>query len=103
MKAYKGFNKNMACRGFQYEEGKEYETDKAICCKSGFHACEMPLDVFRYYAPSKSIYHEVEQYGDISKDDKDTKISSTKIKIGAKIGIAEIVKAQKLKELTEKK
>ena len=94
MKTYKGFNKDMTCRGFQYEDGKEYETDSAICCQSGFHACEMPLDVFKYYAPSKSIYHEVEQYGDISKDDNDTKISSTKIKIGAKIGIAGIVKAQ---------
>ena len=94
MKTYKGFNKDMTCRGFQYEDGKEYETDSAICCQSGFHACEMPLDVFKYYAPSKSIYYEVEQYGDISKDDNDTKISSTKIKIGAKIGIAGIVKAQ---------
>ena len=94
MKTYKGFNKDMTCREFQYEEGKEYTTDKAELCKSGFHACEMPLDVFKYYAPSKSIYHEVEQYGDISKDDNDTKISSTKIKIGAKIGIAGIVKAQ---------
>lgn len=47
MKTYKGFNKDMTCRGFQYEEGKEYKTDEAVCCQSGFHACEMPLDVFK--------------------------------------------------------
>ena len=94
MKTYKGFNKDMTCIGFQYEEGKEYETNEAVCCQSGFHACEMPLDVFKYYAPSQSVYHEVEQYGDISRDNEDTKISSTNIKIGAKIGVAGIVKAQ---------
>lgn len=94
MKTYKGFNKDMTCRGFQYEEGKEYETDEAVCCQSGFHACEMPLDVFKYYAPSQSVYCEVEQYGDVSRGDEDTKISSTNIKIGAKIGVAGIVKAQ---------
>lgn len=94
MKTYKGFNKDMTCRGFQYEEGKEYETDEAVCCQSGFHACEMPLDVFKYYAPSQSVYCEVEQYGNISRVSEDTKISSTNIKIGAKIGVAGIVKAQ---------
>ena len=94
MKTYKGFNKDMTCIGFQYEEGKEYETNEAVCCQSGFHACEMPLDVFKYYAPSQSVYCEVEQYGDISRDGEDTKISSTNIKIGAKIGVAGIVKAQ---------
>lgn len=53
MKAYKGFNKDMTCRGFQYEEGKTYETDKAELCKEGFHACENPLDCFNYYAPER--------------------------------------------------
>ena len=60
VKAYKGFDKDMKCRGFQYEEGKTYETDEAELCKSGFHACESPLDCFRYYEPAKSVYHEVE-------------------------------------------
>lgn len=46
MKTYKGFNKNMTCRGFQYEEGKEYKTEKAVACETGFHACEYPLDCF---------------------------------------------------------
>ncbi len=83
----------MTCRGFQYEEGKEYEEDKAEVCACGFHACEYPLDVFSHYPPSKSVFHEVEQSGVISKQSDGTKISSTKIKIGASISIAGIVKA----------
>ena len=94
IKGYKGFNKDMMCRGFQYEEGKEYETDKAEVCEKGFHACEYPLDCFSYYSPSESVYHEVEQSGEISrKKGEDTKIASTKIKIGAKLSIAGIVQA----------
>ena len=94
MKTYKGFNKDMTCRGYQYEEGKEYETNEpVICCNSGFHACEYPLDCFGYYAPSESVYHEVEQSGEISKDTSGTKVASSKIKIGAAISIAGLVKA----------
>ena len=94
MKTYKGFNKDMTCRGFQYEEGKEYETNEPVsCCSSGFHACEYPLDCFGYYAPNESVYHEVEQSGEISKDIDDTKVASSKIKIGAAISIAGLVKA----------
>ena len=93
IKAYKGFNKDMTCRGFQYEEGKEYETENAIACNEGFHACEYPLDVFRYYNPVESVFHEVEQSGDVDRDNEDTKICSTKIKIGTSINIAGIVKA----------
>lgn len=47
MKTYKGFNPDMTCRAFKYKQGEEYETDTAVCCQSGFHACEMPLDVFK--------------------------------------------------------
>ena len=93
IKSYKGFNKDMTCKGFQYEEGKEYETEKAECCETGFHACEYPLDCFSHYAPNGSVYHEVEQDGDIDRKDDGTKIASTKIKIGARISIAGIVKA----------
>lgn len=94
IKGYKGFNKDMTCREFQYEEGKEYETDKAEVCEKGFHACEYPLDCFSYYSPSESVYHEVEQSGEISsKKGEDTEIASTKIKIGAKLSIAGIVQA----------
>ena len=93
MKAYKGFNENMTCRDFQYEEGKSYETEKAKCCETGFHACEYPLDCFRYYSPNKAVFHEVEMDGKIDHHDEDTKVSATKIKIGAKLDIAGMVKA----------
>ena len=93
MKAYKGMNADMTCRGFHYEIGKEYETDTAEVCESGFHACEYPLDVFSYYQPAGNRFFEVEQSGELSKSDDDTKVSSTKIKIGAEINIAGLVKA----------
>ena len=93
IKSYKGFNKDMTCRGFQYEEGKEYKEDKAIDCKAGFHGCEYPLDVFNYYPPSTSVYHVVEQSGEISKDSYDSKIASTEIKVGARVGIRGLVEA----------
>ena len=93
MKTFKGFNKDMTCRGFQYEEGKEYEEKQAVACKSGFHACEYPLDCFDYYSPNESVYRVVEQNGKISKHSDNTKVASTKIKIGAEINIAGLVKA----------
>ena len=94
IKSYKGFDKNLKCRDFQYEIGKEYETDGAIrACSNGFHACEAPLDVFNYYPPSSSRYCEVEQSGEIDKDTGDTKVASSRIKIGAEIGIPGLIKA----------
>ena len=93
IKTYKGFNKDMKCRDFQYEEGEEYETREAEVCSCGFHACEHPLDCFNYYSPSESIYHEVEQSGKISKESNDSKIASTKIKIGARLSISGLVEA----------
>ncbi|MCR1905156.1 DUF7666 domain-containing protein [Intestinimonas butyriciproducens] len=90
---YKGMDANMQCRGFQYEVGKEYETDEAVACKTGFHACEYPLDVINYYAPAESRYAVVEQSGKISKSGEDTKVASTKIKIVAEIGLAGLVEA----------
>ena len=93
MKTYKGFNKDMTCRGFHYEEGKEYEISGDVkCCENGFHACEDPLDCFNYYAPGQSVYHEVEQSGEISRNnDGESKVASSKIKIGARLDIAKIV------------
>jgi hypothetical protein len=93
IKSYKGFNKDMTCKGFQYEEGKEYEESNALVCENGFHACEYPLDCFSYYSPSESVYHEVEQSGKLSKESCDTKVASAKIKIGAKLSIAGLVEA----------
>ena len=80
IKGYKGFNKNMTCRGFQYEEGKTYKEDeKPDCCNNGFHFCEYPLDCFSYYNPAESVFHEVEGIGEIDKDNDDTKIATNKI------------------------
>lgn len=65
MRAFKGFNKDLTCRGYQYEEGKEFHTERAECCDTGFHACEYPLDCFGYYDPAHSVYHEVELSGEM--------------------------------------
>jgi hypothetical protein len=93
MKAYKGFNKDMTCRDSKYKEGGEYETGKAKLCESGFHACENPLDCLNYYSPNDGcVYHEVEVSGDIEKADDDSKVAATRIKIGARLSIAGIVK-----------
>ena len=95
LKTFKGFDKNLQCRDFQYEIGKEYETSEPVkACDSGFHACERPLDVFAYYPPSTSRYCEVEQSGDIDRRGDDSKVASGRIKIGAEIGIPGLVKAQ---------
>ena len=94
MKAYKGFDENMRCRGFQFEEGKTYHEEKAKLCGSGFHACESPLDVFNYYRPGeKSIYREVELEDLTDEHDSDSKRCGKTIKIGAAIGIKGLVKA----------
>ena len=94
IKSYKGFDKDLKCRGFQYEIGKEYEEPEANVCRAGFHACERPLDVFNHYYPVNSRFCEVEQSGELSRDTDDSKVASTKIKIGAEIGIPGLVKAQ---------
>ena len=93
MKAYKGFNKDMTCRGFQFEEGKTYETDEAKLCEKGFHACENPLDCFGYYAPGESEYHEVEIDDNGERNSDDTKVVGKKITIGAKLDVFGICKA----------
>ena len=96
--SYKGFDKDLKCHGgFQYEVGKEYEQDSAKVCDHGFHACEMPLHVFNHFAPGAgSRYCVVEQSGEISRkqEEVDSKLASSKIKIGAEIGIPSLVKAQ---------
>ena len=93
IKSYKGFNKDMTCRGFQYEEGKEYEEETADACRSGFHACEYPLDCLNYYSPNTSVYHEVEQSGEFDRGEDDSKVASTKIKVGVRLDVAGLVKA----------
>ena len=93
IKAFKGFDKNMQCRGFQFEEGKEYEEEKASLCESGFHACENPLDTFSYYKPGDgSIYRSVEL--DAAEETEfDSKRCGKRIRIGAILSVMDICKA----------
>ena len=93
--AYKGFDKDLKCRGFQYEVGKEYKQEGKIkCCNNGFHACEFPLDVFRYYAPGENCrYCTVTQSGETDKEKDDSKVASSKIHIETEIGLDGIIKA----------
>ena len=94
MKAYKGFNRDMTCRGFQFEKGKTYEHQGEVeLCESGFHACEDPLDCMRYYDPCESVYHEVELDGVSDERKEDTKVVGKKIRIGARMSMKSIVKA----------
>ena len=100
--AYKGFEKDMKCRGFQYEVGKEYEQDDASVCNYGFHACENPLDVLDYYSDIDGKYCIVESSGKIDKDEDGKKFASSRIKIVAEIGFVGLFKAgiEWLKEVT---
>ena len=103
IKSYKGFDKNLKCRDFQYEIGKEYEMDGEIrVCKRGFHACESPFEVFDHYSMIGSRFCEVEQDGNISKEDRGTKICSSKIKIKAELKLADMINlgVEWLKEIT---
>ena len=92
MKCYKGFDKDLRCKDFQYEIGKEYETERAEICEEGFHACEFPLDVLRHYNPADSRFCEVELDANEQTRD-DSKRVGKKIKIGAEIGLSGLVKA----------
>ena len=103
IKSYKGFDKNLKCRDFQYEIGKEYEMDGEIkVCSRGFHACESPLEVFDHYSMIGSRFCEVEQDGNISKEDRGTKICSSKIKIKAELKLAYMINlgVEWLKDIT---
>ena len=103
IKSYKGFDKNLKCRDFQYEIGKEYEMDGEIrVCNRGFHACESPFEVFDHYSMIGSRFCEVEQDGNISKEDRGTKICSSKIKIKAELKLADMINlgVEWLKEIT---
>ena len=72
--------------------GKEFHTERAECCDTGFHACEYPLDCFGYYDPAHSVFHEVELSGEMDKSGDNTKVCATDIKIGARLSIAGLVK-----------
>ena len=92
IKSYKGFDKDMKCRDFQYEVGKEYNMDGEIkCCNRGFHACKSPLEVWDYYDMLNSRFAEVEQSGKIDEEEKSTKVCSSHIKIKAELKLADII------------
>lgn len=93
MKACKGFDKDLKCRGFQYEVGKEYEQGSAELCRKGFHACENPLDTFRYYGPTDSRYCEVDVADNGERNGDDSKVCGKHIKIGAEIGLKGVINA----------
>jgi hypothetical protein len=94
IKGYKGFDQDLKCLDFQYEVGGEYEHEGEVaCCKSGFHFCEYPLDVFGYYPPASSRYCEVEGTGKIGRDNDDSKVACSKMKVKAEIGLIELIKA----------
>lgn len=94
MIVYKGTDKDMKCRSFQFELGKEYEETEAVLCEKGFHGCEYPLDVFAHYAPADSRFFVADLDGVTEEEaEGDSKRSGTKIKLRAEIGIAGIVKA----------
>ena len=92
-KFYKGFNEDLTCRGFQYEEGKTYEEDAADLCNKGFHACEDPLDCFNYYGPASSQFREVILDGISDQREEDSKVCAKKITIGVRLNFSQMVKA----------
>ena len=93
IKAYKGFDKNFQCRGYQLEPGKTYEHDGPVeACSSGFHACTSPFDVWRYYPPAMSQFAEVVASGEVKTHSDDSKIAAQRITIGAQISLAGFIK-----------
>ena len=103
IKSYKAFDKNMQCRGFQYEVGKEYEMDGEIkCCERGFHACKSPMEVWDHYDMLSSRFAEVEQSGKIEEEKNSTKVCSSRIKIKAELKLADIINigVEWLKDIT---
>ena len=91
---YKGFDKNLQCRGFQYEVGKEYETDEVKLCQKGFHFCENPHDVLRFYSAGEGNRFAIVEASDVSdeKGNEDSKRVAKRIKVKAEISVFEICK-----------
>ncbi len=92
--AYKGFDLALKCRDHQFEVGKTYTHEGNVeACKSGFHACEHPLDVFGYYSPATSRYAIVTQAGDLARHDDDSKVASSIITIKAELSLHGLIQA----------
>ena len=85
---FKGFDKDLKCRGFQYKVGKTYDLKGEVeCCKRGFHFCENPLEVFYYYTPNNSRFCQVEGGGSVDKSESDSKVATSHIHISSEIGL----------------
>ena len=92
--AYKAMDKNMQCRGKQYEVGKTYTEEKSDCCNAGMHACENPLDVLHYYTLIDSPrFFEVECGGNVDKSEEDSKLACTELTVKGEVNFAGLVKA----------
>lgn len=92
--AYKAMDKNMMCRGKQYEVGKTYHEDKTDCCHAGMHACENPLDVLHYYPLRDGPrFFEVECGGNVDKSEEDSKLACTELTVKGEVNFAWLVKA----------
>ena len=92
--AYKAMDKNMQCRGKQYEVGKTYHEDRAACCNAGIHACENPLDVLHYYPLKDSPrFFEVECGGNVDKSGEDSKLACTELTVKGEVNFAGLEKA----------
>ena len=96
MKVYKGTNKDMKCRGFQYKLGETAVFDgEPHLCKAGLHACEQPIDVLNHYTPNESRYFEAEaEEVSAERESSDSKIVAKKMTLKAEIGVPGLVKAQ---------
>ncbi|WP_236175947.1 DUF7666 domain-containing protein [Pseudomonas pseudonitroreducens] len=90
--AYKGFNQDLKCRGYQFEIGGTYKHEGPVeACASGFHSCEFPLDVFGYYAPGQSRFAVVKASGQLSRHDDDSKIASATLVVEAEISMPAMI------------
>jgi len=92
MEMYKGFDKDLKCRDFQFEIGKSYHEDTASLCETGFHACENPLDVFSYYPPDKSRYCKVMLDGVTEETENDSKRCGTDIRVESEVELSDFIR-----------
>ena len=91
--AYKATDKNMMCRGKQYEVGKTYTEEKADCCTAGMHACEVPFDVLHYYHVSDGVrFFQVECGGEVDKSDEDSKFACTELTVKGELKLTDMLK-----------
>ena len=105
--AYKATDKNMMCRGKQYEVGKTYTEEKADCCTAGMHACEVPFDVLHYYHVSDGArFFQVECGGEVDKSSDDSKLACTELTVKGELKLTDMLKIgveavmKRVKEMT---